>query len=144
MLKKTLASAAVMASAIGVAGLAASPAMAVDGNDDTTATINGNHSPKLYGNTTTGGYMSPNLALVNGSLNDVCVPLTNTDVAVPILQIVNIQDILNSKPTQNCSENSTQVDGDDPLSHLLENIPILSENGSDNGSDNVLLRGGHK
>jgi len=34
---------------------------------------------------------------------------------------------------QQCVENSTQTQGDLPLSHLLENIPVLSANGTNNG-----------
>ena len=73
MLKKVCATAAVAASVIGVSGAAAAPAMAVGDGNGSVATQNGNGSKQVYGNTTTGGYMSPNMALVNGSLNNPCV-----------------------------------------------------------------------
>ncbi len=31
---------------------------------------------------------------------------------------------------QQCTENSTQAKGDEPLSHILDNIPVLSGNAS--------------
>ncbi|MFD8740282.1 RdlA protein, partial [Streptomyces sp. NPDC059618] len=31
---------------------------------------------------------------------------------------------------QQCTENSTQAKGDEPLSHILDNIPVLSGNGA--------------
>ncbi|WP_326597188.1 rodlin [Streptomyces sp. NBC_01803] len=129
MIKKTLATVAVAASVVGATGLAAAPAMAIGGDDESgnAATVNGNGSKKVYGNTTTGGYMSPNVALVSGSLNDVCVPIDDISSAVPIVAIPD--DILSGQPDQECAENSTQVKGDDPLSRLLSDISLLSENG---------------
>ncbi|MBE4759971.1 RdlA protein, partial [Streptomyces sp. NE06-02D] len=32
-----------------------------------------------------------------------------------------------------CTENSTQAKGDEPLSHILSDIPILSDNGNGGG-----------
>lgn len=40
------------------------------------------------------------------------------------------QDIITTQQIQQCTENSTQIKGDDPLSHILDNIPVLSGNGS--------------
>ncbi|MFD6286059.1 RdlA protein, partial [Streptomyces sp. NPDC060205] len=31
---------------------------------------------------------------------------------------------------QQCAENSTQAKGDEPISHVLDNIPVLSGNGA--------------
>ncbi len=33
---------------------------------------------------------------------------------------------------QQCTENSTQAKGDEPLSHIIDDIPILSGNGVGN------------
>lgn len=139
MFKKALATAAVAASVVGATGFAASPAMAVADNNRDVSTQQGNGESESYGHTTTGGYMSPNMALVNGSLNKPCiaVPVTKTNVLDGIAGIgggVSVNDILTSQNNQNCSENSTQVDGDDPLSHLLEDLPIISQNGAGNGN----------
>jgi hypothetical protein len=47
---------------------------------------------------------------------------------------VTVQDInvLSSPQNQQCTENSTQAKGDEALSHLLNDIPILSGNGAGN------------
>ncbi|MEE1797238.1 rodlin, partial [Streptomyces sp. JV176] len=47
---------------------------------------------------------------------------------------ISVQDlnILSSPQNQQCVENSTQAKGDEPLSHILDNIPILSGNGAGN------------
>ncbi|MFB6548266.1 rodlin, partial [Streptomyces virginiae] len=41
-----------------------------------------------------------------------------------------VQDInvLSNPQNQQCTENSTQAKGDEPLSHILDNIPVLSGN----------------
>lgn len=131
MIKKTLATVAVAASAAGVTAVAATPAAAVD---DTTgiASSNGDASSQVYGNTTTGGYMSPNMSLVNGSLNKPCIALPPQIDLQNVVGLVNvgIQDLLTSKNQQVCTENSSQVDGDDPLSNI--DIPILSGIGAGN------------
>ncbi|MFD5319299.1 rodlin [Streptomyces sp. NPDC127098] len=131
MLKKTLATAAVAATAAGVAGMAAAPAMAIS-NDEGPTTISGNGNFDATGNTTTSGVLSPNLGLVNSTLNEVCVPINQLDVqnVVNVLAIpIGVQDVLTSKNDQNCTENSVQIDGDDPLSHLLDDLAVLSGNG---------------
>ncbi|WP_059007143.1 rodlin [Streptomyces specialis] len=130
MIKKTLATVAVAASVVGATGIAAAPAMAIGGDDESgsAATVNGNGMKQVYGNTTTGGYMSPNISLVNGSFNDFCLPIQEIQNVVNVIAIP-IADVLNSEPDQICSDASTQVDGDDPLSRLLSDISLLSENG---------------
>ncbi|GAB2925919.1 rodlin [Streptomyces mayteni] len=131
MLKKTLATAAVAASAVGVAGMAAAPAMAI-ADDVGPSTISGNGNEEAVGNITTGGYMSPNIGLVNGSLNEFCLPITVPAEINSLIGAVNVgvEDLLNSKNQQACAENSVQVDGDDPLSHLLSDVTLLAGNGA--------------
>ncbi|WP_049579728.1 rodlin [Streptomyces sp. SBT349] len=130
MIKKTLATVAVAASAVGAVGIAAAPAMAI-GGDAGHETVNGNGNAKFQGNTTTGGYMSPNISLVNGSLNDVCVPAVTDPTVQSLIGLIpiGVDDVLSSQPRQQCNENSTQIDGDDPLSKLLSDISLLAENG---------------
>ncbi|MGW4568262.1 rodlin, partial [Streptomyces sp. NPDC004561] len=54
--------------------------------------------------------------------------------ACPILALVNVgvQDIpvLSSPQNQQCTENSTQAKGDEPLSHVVDDISALSGNGA--------------
>ncbi|MFD5399263.1 rodlin [Streptomyces sp. NPDC127097] len=134
MIKKALATAAAAASIVGVAAAAAPEAMAI-GNQHGTSTVNGNGAAQYFGNSTTYGYMSPQIGLIQGSLNKPCiavgkVPLQLLAGAAPIaLQDINL---LSSSQNQQCTENSTQAKGDDPLSHVLDNIPILSGNGAHN------------
>jgi hypothetical protein len=47
---------------------------------------------------------------------------------------ITVQDInvLASPQNQQCTENSTQAKGDEPLSHIADDIPILSGNGAAN------------
>ncbi|GHF44089.1 hypothetical protein GCM10010218_26760 [Streptomyces mashuensis] len=129
MFKKVVATAALAVSAVGGA---AGPAMAIgDGRD----VANANGATQMYGNTWTGGYMSPQMGLINGSLNKPCIAIGKLG-AQSLLALLNvgIQDvpILSSQQQQQCTENSTINDGDDPLSHILDEIPILSGNGSGN------------
>ena len=136
MIKKMLAGAALAASVVAVGVTAAPQAMAL-GNDEGTTTVNGNGSEQNYGNTHTSGYMSPQIGLIQGSLNKPCLALpskVNTSTlagATPInLQDVNV---LSSPQNQQCTENSSQIKGDDPFSHILSDIPVLSGNGLGNG-----------
>ncbi|MFD0355218.1 rodlin [Streptomyces sp. NPDC127110] len=130
MLKKIMAAAAVTAAAVGAG---AAPAMAI-GNDNGINTVNGNGAQQIYGNQKTTGDLSPQLGLVQGSLNKPCIGLPAKVNAQSILALLNIgvQDInvLSNPQNQQCTENSTQAKGDEPLSHILSNIPILSGNGS--------------
>ncbi len=123
-----MATAAVAAS---VVGMGATQAMAI-GNDNGTNSVAGNAATNAYGNTASYGTMSPNMALIQGSLNKPCVALpakANVQSLVALLN-VGVQDIpiLSAPQTQQCTENSTQVKGDEPLSHILDNIPVLSGN----------------
>ncbi|ASY33541.1 MULTISPECIES: rodlin [Streptomyces] len=132
-MKKLWAAAAV---AVTVAGAGAAPAMAL-GDDGGTTSVSGNGAQQAYGNQATYGNMSPQLALVQGSLNKPCIGLpakVNAGSLVGLVPIA-VQDVnvLSSPQNQQCTENSTQAKGDEPLSHLLEDIPVLSGNGAANG-----------
>jgi hypothetical protein len=131
MLKKFMATAAVTATVLGTGALVASPAMAI-GNDNGVNTVNGNGASQIYGNQETQGKMSPQLSAVQGSLNKLCIGLPAKVNAQSILAAVNVgvQDInvLSNPQNQQCAENSTQAKGDESLSHIVDNIPILSGN----------------
>ncbi|MEV4191096.1 rodlin [Streptomyces toxytricini] len=133
MLKKIMTAAAVTAAAVGAGAAVAAPAMAI-GNDNGVNTVNGNGAQQIYGNQKTAGDMSPQLSLVQGTLNKPCVGLPVKVNAQSILALVNVgvQDInvLSNPMNQQCVENSTQAKGDEPLSHILSNIPVLSGNAS--------------
>ncbi|MEV4439181.1 rodlin [Streptomyces sp. NPDC049577] len=134
MIKKVVAMAAVAMSAVG--GAAGSAAAYDHGGQDVA---NANGAAQVYGNTYTGGYMSPQIGLIQGSFNKPCI-------AVGDLGILSIQDILllSSNQQMQCNENSVINDGDDPLSHILDDIPILSGNGSGNHEGLLHGRGRHR
>ncbi|MEU5239978.1 rodlin [Streptomyces lydicus] len=133
-MKKVLATTAVAASVVGISATAAPQAMAV-GNQHGTQTVNGNGAKSVFGNSTTRGAMSPQLELIQGSLNKLCLALGKVDAqilagAVPIaLQDINV---LSNPQNQQCADNSSQTKGDEPLSHIIDDIPILSGNGVGN------------
>ncbi|MFE1886911.1 rodlin, partial [Streptomyces diastatochromogenes] len=127
MIKKVLASAAVAASIVGFSAAAASPAMAVD-NDNGTTSFSGNDAVQSFGNSSTSGDLSPQLALIQGSFNKPCIGLPAKLNAQSILALVNVgvQDIpiLSAPQNQQCTENSTQAKGDEPLSHILDDLKV--------------------
>ncbi|MEU3653818.1 rodlin [Streptomyces sp. NPDC032161] len=132
MIKKVLATGAVAAS---ILGLGATQAMAV-GDDGGTTSVNGNGASQSFGNAVTHGDGSPQFDLVQGSLNKMCVGLPlkanpgSLIGGIPVTaQDVNV---LSSPQNQQCAENSTQAKGDEPLSHILSNIPVFSGNGVGN------------
>ncbi|MGW6690328.1 rodlin [Streptomyces sp. NPDC054961] len=133
MLKKIMTAAAVTAAAVGAGAAVAAPAMAI-GNDNGVNTVNGNGSQQIYGNQKTTGDLSPQLGLVQGTLNKPCIGLPAKVNAQSLIALLNIgvQDInvLSNPQNQQCTENSTQAKGDEPLSHILDNIPVLSGNAS--------------
>ncbi|AWZ08592.1 MULTISPECIES: rodlin [unclassified Streptomyces] len=133
MLKKIMTAAAVTAAAVGAGAAVAAPAMAI-GNDNGINTVNGNGAQQIYGNQKTHGDMSPQLGVVQGTLNKPCIGLPVKVNAQSLIALVNVgvQDInvLSNPQNQQCTENSTQAKGDEPLSHILSNIPVLSGNGS--------------
>ncbi|WP_406169329.1 rodlin [Streptomyces sp. NBC_00996] len=135
-MKKLWATAAIAASVAGVSVVAAPQALAI-GNDDGVTTSNGNNSVQSYGNQETRGNLSPQLALVQGTLNKPCVGLpakANVGSVVGVVPVTALQDVpvLSAPQNQQCTENSTQAKGDEPLSHILDNIPVLSGNGAAN------------
>ncbi|MCX4549808.1 rodlin [Streptomyces sp. NBC_01387] len=132
MIKKAMAAAAVTLTVAGAGAMMAPQAMAI-GNDGGTNSLSGNGSSQTYGNSETHGNMSPQMALIQGSLNKPCIGLpakANLGSLIGVVPI-SVQDIpiLSSPQNQQCTENSTQAKGDEPLSHLLDNIPVLSGNG---------------
>ncbi|MFE2474477.1 rodlin [Streptomyces sp. NPDC059389] len=132
MLKKFMATTAVTASVLGLGAAVAAPAMAI-GNDNGINTVNGNDSAQIYGNQETKGAMSPQLSAVQGSLNKLCVGLpakVNAQSLVAVLANIGVQDVnvLSNPMNQQCTENSTQAKGDESLSHIVDNIPVLSGN----------------
>ncbi|MEV4431905.1 rodlin [Streptomyces sp. NPDC049555] len=121
MLKKFLATTALAVTAV---GSLAGPAMAQ--GDDEQDGANANGAKTGYGNTRTGGKESPQMSLIQGTLNKPCIALQ--DIAA-VLAITDIQ-LLSSNQEMQCTDNSQIVDGDDPLSEILDGI--ISGNGSFN------------
>ncbi|MFF8788559.1 rodlin [Streptomyces sp. NPDC015125] len=132
MIKKVLATTAVAASVVGISATVAPQAMAI-GNHNGTSTVNGNGAKSAFGNSTTVGKMSPQLELIQGSLNKPCLGLGKVNAQLAAV-VANVQDvnILASPQNQQCTENSTQAKGDEALSHILSDLPILSGNGVGN------------
>jgi hypothetical protein len=133
VIKKVMAAAAIAASVVGASAAVAPQALAI-GNDNGVTTANGNDASQIYGNQATYGNMSPQLALIQGSLNKPCIGLpakANVGSLIGVLPVA-VQDvpILSAPQNQQCTENSTQAKGDEPLSHVLDNIPVLSGNGA--------------
>jgi hypothetical protein len=79
--------------------------------------------------------MSPQATLVQGSLNKLCVGLPakgNFQGIFGLIAAVGVaQDVpvLSAPQNQQCAENSTQAKGDEPVSHVLDDISALSANG---------------
>ncbi|MFC9242664.1 rodlin [Streptomyces sp. NPDC057136] len=132
MIKKVLATGAVAAS---VLGLSATQAMAI-GDDGGTTSVNGDGASQAFGNAETHGDWSPQFGLVQGSLNKPCVGLPLKGNAGSLIGFIpiSVQDVnvLSSPQNQQCTENSTQAKGDEALAHILDGIPVLSGNGTDN------------
>ncbi|MFE3072711.1 rodlin [Streptomyces sp. NPDC059247] len=135
MIKKVMATAAAAVSIVGATAAVATPALAI-GNDGGTTSLSGNGAHQEYGNSATYGNMSPQFALIQGSLNKPCIGLPAKLNAGSLIGLVpiSVQDInvLSSPQNQQCTENSTQAKGDEPLSHILDDIPVLSGNGVGN------------
>ncbi|GAA0352511.1 rodlin [Streptomyces turgidiscabies] len=134
-MKKLWATAAIAASVAGISATAAPQALAI-ANDGGTTSVSGNGAEQEFGNSATFGDMSPQLSLVQGSLNKPCVGLPaklNVGSLIGVVPIA-VQDIpiLSAPQNQQCVENSTQAKGDEPLSHILSDIPVLSGNGAGN------------
>ncbi|MFC9675324.1 MULTISPECIES: rodlin [unclassified Streptomyces] len=134
-MKKLWATAAIAASVAGMSAVAAPQALAL-GDDTGTTSNSGENAQQTFGNSSTTGAMSPQLGLVQGSLNKPCVGLpakANVGSLVGLVPIA-VQDIpvLSAPQNQQCVENSTQAKGDEPLSHILNDIPVLAANGTSN------------
>ncbi|MFZ3558423.1 MULTISPECIES: rodlin [unclassified Streptomyces] len=134
-MKKLFAAATIAASVAGLSAVAAPSALAI-GDDQGTTSTSGNGSSQTYGNSSTAGDMSPQLGLVQGSLNKPCIGLpakANVGSLVGVVPVA-VQDIpiLSAPQNQQCTENSTQAKGDEPLSHILSDIPVLTGNGTGN------------
>ncbi|MFD9905808.1 rodlin [Streptomyces sp. NPDC059063] len=135
MLKKVMTAAAVSASVIGASAMAA-PAASAIGNDSGTKSASGNGASEEFGNSATEGDKSPQMSLVDDSVNKLCVGLpakVNVGSVVGVVP-VTVQDIpiLSAPQNQQCASNSTQAKGDEPLSHILDDISALSGNGVGN------------
>ncbi|MET8474304.1 rodlin [Streptomyces sp. NPDC006422] len=135
MKKKLFAAATIAASVAGLSAVAAPQALAI-GDDGGTTSTSGNGASQTYGNSATKGDMSPQLGLVQGSLNKPCIGLpakANVGSLVGLVPVA-VQDIpvLSAPQNQQCTENSTQAKGDEPLSHVLSDIPVLTGNGTGN------------
>ncbi|MFD9598882.1 rodlin [Streptomyces sp. NPDC059970] len=135
-MKKMTAGAAVAVSLVGLSAAAAPAAMA-SGDDQGATSVNGNETVGEFGNSVTQGDGSPQFQLVQGTLNRACVGLSakaNAGSLVGVLVPVATQDVdvLASPQNQQCAENSTQAEGDEALSHLVDDIPVLSGNGVGN------------
>ncbi|MFJ9741719.1 rodlin [Streptomyces sp. NPDC101166] len=132
MIKKVLAAVTVAASAMGASVAVAAPALAI-GNDSGTTSASGNGASQVFGNSATYGNMSPQMALIQGSFNKPCIGLPakfNTQATTGLA----LQDvpILSAPQNQQCVENSTQAKGDEPLSHILDDLALFSGNGVEN------------
>ncbi|MFD9040821.1 rodlin, partial [Streptomyces bottropensis] len=117
--------------------LAAGVAPQALADDGGTTSFSGNGASQAFGNSVTKGDMSPQLSLVQGSLNKPCIGLpAKLNIGGIGAAGIALQDIpiLSAPQNQQCTENSTQAKGDEPLSHILSDIPILSDNG--NGNNN--------
>lgn len=134
-MKKLWAAAAVTASVAGVSLTAAPQALAI-GDDAGTTSLSGNDASQVFGNSATYGNQSPQMALIQGSLNKPCIGLPAKANAGSLVGLVpvGVQDVnvLSNPQNQQCTENSTQAKGDEPLSHILSDIPVLSGNGEGN------------
>ncbi|MER5786788.1 rodlin [Streptomyces sp. NPDC001980] len=135
-MKKLWATAAVAVTVAGFAATAAPQALAT-GNDNGTTSASGNFAKSEFGNSATFGDQSPQLSLVQGSLNKPCVGLpvkANLQGLLGAAAVGVAQDvpILSAPQNQQCVENSTQAKGDEPLSHILDDISALSANGTAN------------
>ncbi|KPI28994.1 rodlin [Streptomyces sp. NPDC054950] len=134
-MKKLWATAALAASVAGLAAMSAPQALAI-GDDSGTTSASGNGASSEFGNSATFGDQSPQLSLVQGSLNKPCIGLPAKLNAQSLIAALNIgvQDIpiLSAPQNQQCVENSTQAKGDEPLSHILDDISVLAGNGAGN------------
>ncbi|MEU5096345.1 rodlin [Streptomyces sp. NPDC020996] len=125
MLKKAMVAAAAAASVIGMS-VAAAPMALAAGDDSGPTVANGNGASSAFGNSATKGDMSPQLSFIGGSFNKPCAAVNDVPVAVfdfiPVQNVSLLSDDLN----QQCADNSTQAKRDGALSHVLEDMAVLS------------------
>ncbi|WP_324783957.1 rodlin [Streptomyces sp. H51] len=128
MLKKAMVAAAAAASVIGMS-VAAAPTALAAGDDSGPTVANGNGASSSFGNSVTKGDRSPQLSFIGGSFNKPCAALNDIDVATAgpgpatVLQDVSL---LSDDLNQQCADNSTQAKRDGALSHVLEDMAVLS------------------
>jgi len=125
VIKKVLITAAAAASVVGMSTTAA----LASGDDGNSATNKGNLSKQEIGSSNSHG---PSFSLINGGVAN-CVDVQKVTAAVPVGVLavpVGVNDLLNPMANQTCTQNSVQQKGDDPLSHILDDI--LADNGSEN------------
>ncbi|MET7514120.1 rodlin [Streptomyces sp. NPDC005480] len=123
MIKKVLITAAAAAS---VVGMSSTGAMA-SGDDGNSATNSRNLSKQEIGSSHSD---APSFSLINGGVAN-CVDVQKVTAAVPVGVLavpVGVNDLLNPMANQTCTQNSVQQKGDDPLSHILDDI--LADNGN--------------
>ncbi|MFD9489474.1 rodlin [Streptomyces sp. NPDC059991] len=132
-MQKLWSAATVAAAVSGVTMMVAPQALAI-GNENGSTSFSGNDSVQKYGNQKTMGDMRPQFSLVQGALDKPCIGLLQKVNVQSLIGLLNIgvQDIPILSPQQNqqCTEGSTQAKKDEPLSHVLSNIPVLSGNGA--------------
>jgi hypothetical protein len=130
VIKKVIATAAIAASVMGASAAAAPQALAL-GDDSGPTAVNGNGAMQSFGNSSTYGNMSPQMALIQGSFNKPCIAVNDLPIGVGALIGIPIQDIpiLSDHQQQQCAENSTNAKRDGALAHLLEDVSVLSANG---------------
>lgn len=100
------------------------------GDDIGTTSVSGIHA-QAYGN------KSPQSDLTQGSFNRPCLAIpVNANLASleGVISASVLQDVpvLSNLQTQQCLENSLQVQGDESLSELIDSMPVLSGNGEHN------------
>ncbi|MGW0087301.1 rodlin [Streptomyces sp. NPDC003393] len=129
MLKKAMVAVAAAASVVGVSVASAPSALAI-GNDNGPSVQNGTGAASSYGNSATNGNMSPQLSLVQGTLNKPCVGVQDVHTGAAALVGVVAQDVpvLSDRQQQQCADNSTQAKRDGALAHVLDDVSLLSSN----------------
>lgn len=105
------------------------------GDNGGTTSLSGNGAEQAFGNSKAEGDMSPRMSLNEGTLDKPClgVPVkANLASIVGVVPVSVLQDvpILSAPQNQQCTEQSTQTKGDEPLSHIIDQIPVLSGNGA--------------
>jgi hypothetical protein len=124
-LKRVAASTAMAASVFGIMAAGAPQALATGNLDGNNTLQADNSSNQAIANSSSSGYMSPNMALVQGGVIN-CFGLNKVPVQVPVGALigvgVGVQDVLTDSANQVCSPQAVQQNGDDPLAHVLENV----------------------